>query len=197
MENKIKLVQKPHNAEEAIIEMMFHYTILMQYSLLDLQNSVRGFVNRMSESVTQLDKIVSTETKPANEMCIKIANHVKDSVKDQKHEAPDPLEVAELLSLLAGLGNLGEKISGPVYTLIECLSFEDIQSQRIEHLTSCFTTLNEGIMQRLEAGLSNYSVEDISVFSEQMRKKTRAMYTMPEERDIFDQVFSPQPSKTD
>lgn len=88
MKVKITSGQKPERAEEAIIEMMFHYTILMEYSLLDLQHSVRGFVNRMSDSVTQLDKIITTETKPASEMCVKIAKRIIELSKEQnkKHK---------------------------------------------------------------------------------------------------------------
>lgn len=195
MEIKFKLGNKPKKAEEAIIELMFHYTILMEYSLLDLQNSVRGFVSRMSESVTQIDKIVTAETKPAQDIRVKIAEHAKNSPSEELANSSHPVAVAELLAVLAGVEGLNDKISPPIYTLIECLSFEDIQAQRIDHLTHCFKLLNEGIMQRLEVGLSEYTVEDIAAFSEKLRKTTRALYTMPEERNIFDQVFPQNPPK--
>lgn len=173
-----------NTAERAIIELLFHYMILCEYQLLDLQASVRGFVDRMSAAVSNIDSTLGRETQGARDAVAKVQAALAGGQTSFSAE-----DVAHLLQAVAPATHASEGIQSDLYTLVECLSFEDIQSQRLDHLARASNALNMGIIERLRQGLDTVSVEDVRAFGVATARATRAMYTMPEERDVFDQVF--------
>jgi hypothetical protein len=173
-----------NTAERAIIELLFLYMILCEYQLLDLQASVRGFVDRMSAAVSNIDGTIARETQEARVVVARV-----QAALDGGQATFTAEEVAKLLSAVGPSARIADSIQSDLYTLIECLSFEDIQSQRLDHLARASNALNMGIIERLRNGLDSISVEDVRAFGVATARATRAMYTMPEERDVFDQVF--------
>lgn len=173
-----------NTAERAIIELLFLYMILCEYQLLDLQASVRGFVDRMSTAVSNIDSTLSRDTQDAKAAVVRFQAALSGG---QTSFTAD--EVAKLLASVAPSAHVADRIQNDLYTLIECLSFEDIQSQRLEHLARASNMVNMGIIDRLRNGLEKSSVDDVREFGVATARATRAMYTMPEERDVFDQVF--------
>lgn len=194
----MKFPSSVRTPEEALIELLFHFSILMEYQLLDLQHSVRDFVSRMSNAVTVLDGITTEESRTAGALLARLDQGAgsDDSMlghdgvqKETGTVSVGDVSVGDVRAQLVRMKELDERLRPSLYTIIECLNFEDIQSQRIEHLVNSFKLLNQGIMEKLETGLANQQREDILAFARRMANLTRAMYTMPEERDIFDQVF--------
>jgi hypothetical protein len=179
--NGIK-VQSP---EAALIELMFHYTLLTEYQLLDLQALIRHFVDRMSQAVAHIDQAANQEGAFDLETLIQ-------SKRSEFAKEPSLVSRESVLNLLNELEKKVPKkndIQSDVYTLIECLSFEDIQSQRLDHMAKSNSALNHAIMEKLRIGFENVSVEDMRIFAYEFIQSTRASYTMPEERAVFDQVF--------
>ena len=170
--------------ERAIIDLLFHYMVLCEYQLLDLQAAVRGFVDRLSNAVSNIDGTLTaacSAARPAFESTSSALAAGKDSFTRE--------EVAALLAAFKPCVNAADAVQPDLYTFIECLSFEDIQSQRLDHLVRASNALNMGIIERLRSGLENEGIEEVRAFAREMARATRAMYTMPEERDVFDQVF--------
>jgi hypothetical protein len=170
--------------ERAIIDLLFHYAVLYEYQLLDLQASVRGFVDRMSEAVSNIDgtlgRVGAIGRTQINAIEASLAAGQQTFSKQ---------EMTNLLEAVRPAVNVAADVQNDLYTFIECLSFEDIQSQRLDHLAKSGNALNMGIIQLLNEGLETVAIKDLRLFCHKMARATRAMYTMPAEREVFDQVF--------
>lgn len=175
---------RANSPEAALIELLFHFSVLCEYQLLDLQAFVRTFVDRMSAAVTGIDAAVATG-------CRDLATHVASvrEALDSLPPSPGREAASTALARVEAVADLGTRVQNDVYTLVECLSFEDIQSQRLDHLVKASSRLNEVIMERLRVGVETASAAEIRAFAEGFVRGTRASYTMPAEREIFDQVF--------
>ena len=84
---------------------------------------------------------------------------------------------------------LEERLRPQIYTMIQSLNFEDIQTQRIEHALNAQKRLNEGVTNFLKKGLNNCSIGEVMEFAKKLIEQTKASYTMTDERNVFDQVF--------
>lgn len=169
--------------ERVIIDLLFHYTVLCEYQLLSLESDVRGFVERMSGATTSIDARITKQSHRLRAQAASLRGRAA---------AGAGMTAAELETLAAEIESVAastDEAQPDIYTIVECLSFEDIQSQRLDHLVKSSNRLNTGIMERLHAGLENESVESTRAFASQLARSTRSLYTMPVERDVFDQVF--------
>ena len=240
--------------EKLIVQVFFHFSVLIEYQLNDLQSEVRRFV-AMSNAIQQMDGLVETEAKSAqslfetlfsqkqNEEGSKMNNRANKRAEDifvealqNLHPGKGPLEAfnsdpnvsdiqAEVIDNSAteasseentkeddnkeessnkiwsdvakkfeSFCRLEERLRPQVYTMIQSLNFEDIQTQRIEHALSAQKALNDGIVFFLKKGISNCSINDVKKFADDLFFKTKNSYTMREERNIFEQVFLKQKS---
>ena len=191
--------------QDGVIELLFHYTVLLEYQLIHLQSDVREFVERMMNAIGDLDSQVTDECKQAVNLYEDIYNEINKisltSSLDQTTLIEGAVAVgssgidksqkflASLSKRTEFLARIDERVKNHVNTLIECLSFEDIQNQRLEHVLKAFKLLNEGVSELIAQDLNLYTIDEVNSFAEDLKSRTRAMYTMKDERDVFDQVF--------
>ncbi len=111
-----------------------------------------------------------------------------ESEVEESHEGESKIW-SEIAKKFESFCRLEERLRPQVYTMIQSLNFEDIQTQRLEHALTAHKKLNQGIVNFIKKGLHNCSTEEVKTFSINLIKNTRASYTMQDERDVFDQVF--------
>ena len=221
---------KAESSEQMLMQLLFHFSILMEYQLIDLQSNVRSFVEAMSNAIQKMDGLVVEEGQSAQEIYEslfskvgteatalnqranfraddifaeaiaqqnpKIAEILKNNEKNES--AKDELVAAtnafdkiwsEISKRFESVCRLEERLRPQVYTMIQSLNFEDIQTQRIEHALTAQKKLNEGMMRFLKKGIQNCDIQEILDFANTLVKETNASYTMIDERKVFDQVF--------
>ena len=215
--------------EKLIVQVFFHFSVLIEYQLNDLQSEVRRFVEAMSNAIQQMDGLVETEAKSAqslfetlfsqkqNEEGSKMNNRANKRAEDifvealqNLHPGKGPLEGfnsdpnvsniqpeatdnsateipkeentkeddnkeentneednkeessdkiwSDVAKKFESFCRLEERLRPQVYTMIQSLNFEDIQTQRIEHALSAQKALNDGIVFFLKKGISNCSI---------------------------------------
>ena len=59
---------KAQSSEQMLIQLLFHFSVLMEYQLIDLQSNVRAFVEAMSEAIQKMDNLVVKEGETAQEI---------------------------------------------------------------------------------------------------------------------------------
>ncbi len=96
---------------------------------------------------------------------------------------------SEISKRIESVSRLEERLRPQVYTMIQSLNFEDIQTQRIEHALNAQKKLNEGIIKFLKKGIQNCDIKEVLEFANNLVKETKASYTMVDERKVFEQVF--------
>ena len=96
---------------------------------------------------------------------------------------------SEISKRIESVSRLEERLRPQVYTMIQSLNFEDIQTQRIEHALTAQRKLNEGMIKFLKKGIQNCDLKEVLEFSVNLVKETKASYTMSDERRVFEQVF--------
>lgn len=169
----MKMPTKVQTPEEAVIALLFHFTVLIEYQLLDLVHSARKATTDITEAITHLDSAVG-----------ECQERLKNSLAPLSGDALD-----QAGKILSHMSDMESQIRSHVFSIISNLSFEDIQSQRIEHLLNSIKLVNTGISEHLHAGLSSVSACDMLKLMVELAQQTRRSYTMREEREIFDQVF--------
>lgn len=92
---------------------------------------------------------------------------------------------------LESVARLEERLRPQVYSIIECLGFEDIQTQRLDHLLSGFKELNGAVSNYLKEGESVLEGGTFPTFANNFLNRIRGRYTMESERNLFDSVFKP------
>jgi len=223
---------KLQNPEQVLMQLLFHFSILMEYQLIDLQSNVRSFVDAMSNAIQKMDSLVVEEGRSAQEIYeslfnkssgteatalnqratfraddifaeasaqfdvtkVPILNKNKDNNQDKSEGANDSSNAfdkiwSEISKRFESVCRLEERLRPQVYTMIQSLNFEDIQTQRIEHALTAQRKLNEGMMKFLKKGVQNCNLQEVLDFSSQLVKETKASYTMADERRVFEQVF--------
>lgn len=222
-------------SDQMLVELLFHFSVLMEYQLIDLQSNVRTFVEAMSNAIQQMDNLVVEEGRSASELFESLfnkansneagamnirANERADEIFAQALDQADPSVLSKNLKQVVQQSNqtrskeealstaqafdkiwseiskrmesmcrLEERLRPQVYTMIQSLNFEDIQTQRIEHALIAQKRINEGLMKFLKKGVQNCNIQEIQDFAAKLIKETRASYSMAEERQVFDQVF--------
>jgi hypothetical protein len=234
------------NPEKLLVQVCFHFSILIEYQLNDLQANVREFVQAMSNAIQEMDNLVVVEGKSAQSLFESLFNQGKsddESTKQVSEEASkintrankraneifsealnklhpgktpiatfnsDPNEVkeiqeskeeekpgteandkiwSEIAKKFESFCRMEERLRPQVYTMIQSLNFEDIQTQRIEHALNAQKRLNEGMMKFITKGLHNCTINEIKEFADELIAKTQASYTMMDERKVFEEVF--------
>jgi hypothetical protein len=222
---------KLKSSEQMLMQLLFHFSILMEYQLIDLQSNVRSFVEAMSDAIQKMDSLVVEEGRSAQEIYESLFNKstgteatalnqranfraddifaeasgqlnpklveiIQNTVKteDGKQEGESGSNAfdkiwSEISKRFESVCRLEERLRPQVYTMIQSLNFEDIQTQRIEHALTAQKKLNEGMMKFLKQGIQNCNLQDVLDFSNNLVKETKASYTMSDERRVFEQVF--------
>jgi hypothetical protein len=222
---------KAQSSEQMLMQLLFHFSILMEYQLIDLQSNVRSFVEAMSDAIQKMDGLVVEEGRSAQEIYEslfnkstgteatalnqranfraddifaeasaqanpRIAEILQNSTKgeDGKQEGDSGTNAfdkiwSEISKRFESVCRLEERLRPQVYTMIQSLNFEDIQTQRIEHALLAQRKLNEGMMKFLKKGIQNCNLQEVLDFSNNLVKETKASYTMSDERRVFEQVF--------
>ena len=218
---------KAQSSEQMLMQLLFHFSILMEYQLIDLQSNVRAFVEAMSEAIQKMDNLVVEEGQSAQEIYESLfskagseatalnqrANFRADDIfaeasgqgknDTNKTNAANSTNAAgsanasnafdqiwsEISKRIESVSRLEERLRPQVYTMIQSLNFEDIQTQRIEHALTAQRKLNEGMIKFLKKGIQNCDLKEVLEFSVNLVKETKASYTMSDERRVFDQVF--------
>ncbi len=220
--------------ENMLVQLLFHFSVLMEYQLIDLQANVRAFVEAMSTAIQQMDNLVVQEGRSAQEIFESLFNKsthneaatlniransraddifaeaaaqanpallppaIRDAVeKDAEAKGIDNNSSSnaydhiwsDISKRMESVCRLEERLRPQVYTMIQSLNFEDIQTQRIEHALGAQKKINEGLMKFLNKGIQNCDLQEVLEFATKLIKDTRASYTMSEERQVFDQVF--------
>lgn len=218
---------KAQSSEQMLMQLLFHFSILMEYQLIDLQSNVRAFVEAMSEAIQKMDNLVVEEGQSAQEIYESLfskagseatalnqrANFRADDIfaeasgqgknDSNKTNATNSTNAAgsanasnafdqiwsEISKKIESVSRLEERLRPQVYTMIQSLNFEDIQTQRIEHALTAQRKLNEGMIKFLKKGIQNCDLKEVLEFSVNLVKETKASYTMSDERRVFEQVF--------
>jgi hypothetical protein len=218
---------KAQSSEQMLMQLLFHFSILMEYQLIDLQSNVRAFVEAMSEAIQKMDNLVVEEGQSAQEIYESLfskagseatalnqrANFRADDIfaeasgqgknDSNKTNAANSTNAAgsanasnafdqiwsEISKRIESVSRLEERLRPQVYTMIQSLNFEDIQTQRIEHALTAQRKLNEGMIKFLKKGIQNCDLKEVLEFSVNLVKETKASYTMSDERRVFEQVF--------
>ncbi|WP_397599820.1 hypothetical protein [Silvanigrella sp.] len=218
---------KAQSSEQMLMQLLFHFSILMEYQLIDLQSNVRAFVEAMSEAIQKMDTLVVEEGQSAQEIYESLfskagseatalnqrANFRADDIfaeasgqdknDPNKSNATNSTNEAgsanasnafdkiwsEISKRIESVSRLEERLRPQVYTMIQSLNFEDIQTQRIEHALTAQRKLNEGMIKFLKKGIQNCDLKEVLEFSTNLVKETKASYTMSDERRVFEQVF--------
>ena len=222
---------KAQSSEQMLMQLLFHFSILMEYQLIDLQSNVRAFVEAMSDAIQKMDGLVVEEGRSAQEIYEslfnkstgteatalnqranfraddifaeasgqlnpKLAEIIQNSTKkeDGKQDGDSGTNAfdkiwSEISKRFESVCRLEERLRPQVYTMIQSLNFEDIQTQRIEHALTAQKKLNEGMMRFLKKGIQNCDIKEVLEFSNNLVKETKASYTMSDERRVFEQVF--------
>jgi hypothetical protein len=217
--------------EDALVQLMFRFSLLMEYQLMDLQGAVREFVERMSDALQLMDKQVTEEGKNAqalfetlfnaqaaeaavlNSRAAARADDIFSEAQSEEGilpaaEEPAPAFVpagadedtshefkahdqvwSKVAKSFESVCRLDERLKPQVFTLIQCMNFEDIQTQRLDHALSSYKLLNAGVMKFLKSGIAATTPEEVREFALNMLSETFKMYTMADERQIFEQVF--------
>jgi hypothetical protein len=105
----------------------------------------------------------------------------------QDKEAHDEVW-SKISKKLESVTRLEERLRPHVFKIIECLNFEDIQSQKLEHLVFGYKLLNTHTSRYLA---SSQGMDDAALraFANDFLMQVRKSYSTEEERHIFDQVF--------
>jgi hypothetical protein len=218
---------KAQSSEQMLMQLLFHFSILMEYQLIDLQSNVRAFVEAMSEAIQKMDNLVVEEGQSAQEIYESLfskagseatalnqrANFRADDIfaeasgqgknDSNNTNAANSTNAAgsanasnafdqiwsEISKRIESVSRLEERLRPQVYTMIQSLNFEDIQTQRIEHALTAQRKLNEGMIKFLKKGIQNCDLKEVLEFSVNLVKETKASYTMSDERRVFEQVF--------
>ncbi len=222
---------KAQSSEQMLMQLLFHFSILMEYQLIDLQSNVRSFVEAMSDAIQKMDRLVVEEGRSAQEIYEslfnkstgteatalnqranfraddifaeasgqlnpKLAEIIQNSAKEEdgKQESDASTNAfdkiwSEISKRFESVCRLEERLRPQVYTMIQSLNFEDIQTQRIEHALLAQRKLNEGMIKFLKNGIQNCNLQEVLDFSNNLVKETKASYTMSDERRVFEQVF--------
>ncbi|WGL60940.1 hypothetical protein QEJ31_04930 [Pigmentibacter sp. JX0631] len=220
---------KAQTPEQMLMQLLFHFSILMEYQLIDLQSNVRSFVEAMSEAIQKMDNLVVEEGQQANEIYENLfskaeseaqalnqrANFRADDIfaeasgqdkTGNQTQAQTPKTSAtdtnafdkiwsEISKRIESVSRLEERLRPQVYTMIQSLNFEDIQTQRIEHALNAQKKLNEGMIKFLKKGIQNCDLKEVLEFANNLVKETKASYTMVDERKVFEQVFYEEKNK--
>lgn len=147
-------------------------------------------LNNLHPGQTPLEVFNSDPSSPKKESTSSSSSQemVEEDMSAQKNQATDKIW-SDIAKKFESFCRLEERLRPQVYTMIQALNFEDIQTQRIDHALNAQKKLNEGIVKFLKKGLNNCSVNEIKEFSENLIKETKDSYTMMDERKVFDQVF--------
>ena len=218
---------KAQSSEQMLMQLLFHFSSLMEYQLIDLQSNVRAFVEAMSEAIQKMDNLVVEEGQSAQEIYESLfskagseatalnqrANFRADDIfaeasgqgknDSNNTNAANSTNAAgsanasnafdqiwsEISKRIESVSRLEERLRPQVYTMIQSLNFEDIQTQRIEHALTAQRKLNEGMIKFLKKGIQNCDLKEVLEFSVNLVKETKASYTMSDERRVFEQVF--------
>jgi hypothetical protein len=248
------MVQSETNPEKLLVQLLFHFSVLIEYQLNDLQSEVRSFVEAMSTAIQEMDNLVVAEGKSAQDLFENLfnqnqsqdseaskintrANKRADEIfsetlsnlhggktpasvfnsdpnvqKTEEVSQPDRENIqqkptqensneeisttvssdkiwSDIAKRFESFCRMEERLRPQVYTMIQSLNFEDIQTQRIEHALTAQKKLNEGIISLLKKGLQNCDIQEIRQFATNLVTQTKASYTMMDERAVFDQVF--------
>ncbi|MGY3802641.1 hypothetical protein ACWNT8_01025 [Pigmentibacter ruber] len=220
---------KAQTPEQMLMQLLFHFSILMEYQLIDLQSNVRSFVEAMSEAIQKMDNLVVEEGQQANEIYENLfskaeseaqalnqrANFRADDIfaeasgqdkaasqaqtQSTKTSTTDSNAFdkiwSEISKRIESVSRLEERLRPQVYTMIQSLNFEDIQTQRIEHALNAQKKLNEGMIKFLKKGIQNCDLKEVLDFANNLVKETKASYTMVDERKVFEQVFYEEKNK--
>ncbi len=111
----------------------------------------------------------------------------KEQIAKEQIEAHDQVW-SKISKKLESVTRLEERLRPHVFKIIECLNFEDIQSQRLQHVLQSSQQLNEGIKRYLQAG-HTLSESELKLFANNFLIQVRKSYTTEEERHIFDNIF--------
>ena len=221
---------KAQSSEQMLIEVLFNFSILMEYQLIDLQSNVREFVEAMSDAIQKMDTLVVEEGRSAQEIYESLFSKVgteatalnqranfraddifaeasaqinpqiseliqsakkEDTAKSGSESGSNAFDQiwSEISKRFESVCRLEERLRPQVYTMIQSLNFEDIQTQRIEHALLAQKKLNEGMMKFLKKGMQNCDLKEVLDFATNLVKDTKASYTMSDERRVFEQVF--------
>ncbi|MES2615974.1 MAG: hypothetical protein V4591_11240 [Bdellovibrionota bacterium] len=188
--------------EKILVQLNFYFSVLNEYQLNDLQNNVREFVASMSNAIQEMDAMVAAEGASAQNVFESLFQQQNPTTSEESKDTQveEPIELAELncstnkiwadvAKKLESFCRLEERLQPQIFTLIQSLNFEDIQSQRIEHALTAQKRLNEGMMKFLTKGFQNCTVAEVVEFANDLIEKTKKSYTMNDERKVFDQVF--------
>lgn len=213
---------KAQSSEQMLMQLLFHFSVLMEYQLIDLQSNVRAFVEAMSEAIQKMDRLVVEEGQQATEIYENLfskaeseaqtlnqrANFRADDIfaeasgQDKAAVTAPPQKEgsttdanafdkiwSEISKRIESVSRLEERLRPQIYTMIQSLNFEDIQTQRIEHALNAQKKLNEGMIKFLQKGIQNCDLKEVLDFANNLVKETKASYTMVDERKVFEQVF--------
>lgn len=213
---------KAQSSEQMLMQLLFHFSVLMEYQLIDLQSNVRAFVEAMSEAIQKMDRLVVEEGQQATEIYENLFSKAESEAQTLNQRAnfraddifaeasgqdkaavaaPPPKEGSstdanafdkiwsEISKRIESVSRLEERLRPQIYTMIQSLNFEDIQTQRIEHALNAQKKLNEGMIKFLQKGIQNCDLKEVLDFANNLVKETKASYTMVDERKVFEQVF--------
>jgi len=80
----MKLPKTVRGTEDAMIELLFHFTVLVEYQLMDMQSELRTSVEKMNHSVMTLDQCIEDKIKkfPDNEDLMTLGKEARNHIFD-------------------------------------------------------------------------------------------------------------------
>jgi hypothetical protein len=193
------LVEKEAKLAQSLFETLFNQNKYEQGS--DINNDADNRVERIfGEALANLRpgesalQILNSDPKVSDVNPELGFSNVDESKIVEKKKSTEMTEGSEKIwsdvaKRFESFCRLEERLRPQVYTMVQSLNFEDIQTQRIEHALAAQKRLNEGVVSFLKKGIHNCTVNEVKEFANELFQKTQNSYTMSEERDIFDQVF--------
>ena len=215
-----------NSPKELLVSMLFHFNILTEYQLMDLQSMARTSVKRILTSVEELDKMIAEDgdvtrdlyeslfalseedggrTAELNESSDQrverimqealgelngdLGERIKNSPDFDIFKEAQDLIWSKISKQLEALCQVEGKLKEKIFTIVECLNFEDIQSQRLDHIIKSLKSLNSNLTSMIYHGIENETIETVKKFEREFITSTKQDYTTPEERKIFDQVY--------
>ena len=190
-------------AEREFVLFLQEYSSLLAAHISSIRAVMGETTEKVMDSILKISKATEQKKELAGTVLVKriegdiVANSIQGDDATFKNAKVDLSEadfsnkttVDRLKGHMQGLDSLDASMQEVLFKMVGTLSVDDVVGQRLDHVSSGLTSLQNALGQILDKEGHLLGVQDMTELLAEVLVGTRKSYTMPEEHAVLDDVF--------